>query len=148
MSGVAMGVTGNRVKQRSQRRFTMNVRGMMRAAIGVLICVWGGEANAGDCRAEAEFIHSYPANKDNSKFKFKFRVSSDDCVLYSCSGYVHYRIHFEWASGGSSSKSTLVRYYIPSGQRFTEVTDETFPTSVSNSNTIIRDVEVKEVSCS
>jgi hypothetical protein len=101
----------------------------------------------GKCGTDAEFVHSWPVDKDNDKFKFKFRVSSDDCDQYSCRGYVNYRIHFTWLSGGSSGKSTLVRYTIPKGQRSIEVTDETFP-SGANMAINVRDVEIGEVSCS
>lgn len=126
----------------------MNPKALAWGLVLVLLCIGDPSANADTCLAEAEFIHSYPANKDNSRFKFKFRVSSESCATYGCSGYIHYRIHFEWATGGSSSKSTLTSYRIPSGQRSMEVTDETFPASVSNANTIVRDVEIGEVSCS
>lgn len=114
----------------------------------VLVCAWATSAYADDCLAEAEFIHSYPTNKDNSQFKFKFRVSSENCERYGCSGYVHYKIHFQWARGGSSSKSTLTSYRIPAGQRSREVTDELFPAGALSLNTIIRDVEIGEISCS
>jgi len=100
----------------------------------------------GDCTSDAEFVHSWPVDKANDQFKFKFRVSSDDCNEYGCSGYVNYRIHFNWRSGGNSGKNTLVSYRIPKGQRSTEVTDETFP-SGANMAIEVRDVEIREVSC-
>jgi hypothetical protein len=101
----------------------------------------------GKCTPDAEFVHSWPVDKDNDKFKFKFRVSSDDCNEYSCRGYIHYRIHFNWRSGGNNTKTTLVRYTIRKGQRATEVTDELFP-SGANMALNVRDVEINEVSCS
>jgi hypothetical protein len=100
----------------------------------------------GRCTTDAEFVHSWPVDKANDQFKFKFRVSSDDCDEYSCTGYVHYRIHFNWRSGGNSGKTTLVSYRIPRGQRSTEVTHETFP-SGANMALDVRDVEIREVSC-
>lgn len=100
----------------------------------------------GKCTTDAEFVHSWPAGDSNYKFNFKFRVSSDDCTRYSCSGYVHYRIHFNYP-GGSSGKTTLVKYYIPAGQRSTEVTDSTYPFIVGT-KIDVRDVDIKEVSCS
>lgn len=100
----------------------------------------------GKCSVDAEFVHSWPVDKDNDKFKFKFRVSSDDCDEYSCRGYVHYRIHYDWRSGGSNSKSTLVRYTIPNGQRSMEITDETYP-SGANMALNVRDVEIGKISC-
>jgi hypothetical protein len=101
----------------------------------------------GKCNGEAKFMHSWPVDKGNDNFKFKFRVSSDDCGEYSCRGYVHYRIHYDWRSGGSNSKSTLVGYTIPKGQRSVEVTDETFPSGASMA-VDVRDVEIGEISCS
>lgn len=105
-----------------------------------------GSARADRCTADAEFLHSYPANQDKTKFKFKFRVSSDDCTRYGCTGYVHYRIHFDYKSGSSNGKSTLVSYRIPAGQKSREITDETYPSGVS-SGIAVRDVEIGEVSC-
>jgi hypothetical protein len=98
------------------------------------------------CTTDAEFVHSWPVDKANDEFKFKFRVSSDDCSESSCSGYVNYRIHFNWRSGGNSGKTTLVRYRIPRGQRSAEVVDETFPSGASMA-VDVRDVEIGEVSC-
>lgn len=99
------------------------------------------------CTADAEFVHSWPVDKANDQFKFKFRVSSDDCSESSCSGHVNFRIHFNWRSGGNSAKTTLVSYRIPKGQRSTEVTHETFPSGAGMALDV-RDVEMREVSCS
>jgi hypothetical protein len=121
---------------------------VMLAITLVAMCLWQSVAYADRCLAEAEFIHSFPTNKDNSRFKFKFRVASENCTTYGCTGYIRHRIHFEWATGGSSATSTLVSYRIPAGQRSVEVVHEMFPASGPNANTIIRDVEVGEVSCS
>jgi len=98
------------------------------------------------CTAEADFVHSWPVDKANDEFKFKFRVSSDDCGEYSCNGYLHYRVHFNWRSGGNSAKTTLISYRIPRNQRSVEVTDKTFPGPVGIPLDV-RDVEIKEVSC-
>jgi hypothetical protein len=100
----------------------------------------------GKCTTDAEFVHSWPDGQSNYRFNFKFRVSSDDCSRYGCNGWVHYRIHFNYP-GGSSGKTTLVRYRIPQGQRSTEVTDSTYPFNVGT-KIDIRDVEIGEVSCS
>lgn len=100
----------------------------------------------GKCMTDAEFVHSWPVDTAKDQFKFKFRVTSDDCDKYGCSGYVHYRIHFNF-QGGNSGKTTLVRYRISGGQRLTEVTDKTFP-FVVGTKIDVRDVEIKEVSCS
>lgn len=125
----------------------MNTKVLMGVMVLVLVCTWGASVYADQCLAEAEFIHSYPANTDNTKFKFKFRISTEGCTNYSCSGWVRFRIHYDWMSGGSNSRSTLVKYYIPKGQRSVEVTDETYPSNASSSLNI-RDVEIGEVSCS
>lgn len=101
----------------------------------------------GKCTTDAEFVHSWPIDKANDEFKFKFRVSSDNCNEYSCRGYIHYKIHYNYKSGGDNTKSTLVRYTIPNGQRSAEVTDKTFP-SFAGAKLDIRDVEIGEVSCS
>lgn len=100
----------------------------------------------GKCTTDAEFVHSWPVDKSNDEFKFKFRVSSDECNKYSCTGYVHYRIQFNY-QGGNSGKTTLVSYRIPQGQRSTEVTATTFP-FVVGTKIDVRDVEIREVSCS
>ena len=121
-----------------------------RLATVVLACglaLAAGAARADRCTADAEFLHAYPANPDKTKYKFKFRVSSDDCTRYGCTGYVHYRIHFDYKSGRSNGKSTLVSYRIPAGQKSREVTDETYPSSVGL-GIAVRDVEIGEVSCS
>ena len=99
------------------------------------------------CVADAEFVRAFPTNEYPSKFKFKFRVASDDCNRYGCTGWVHYRIHYEYKSGTSNAATTLVRYRIDDGQRFTEVTDETYP-GLATSPIQVRDVEINEVSCS
>lgn len=125
----------------------MNTKVLMGVMVLLMVCTWGASAYADQCVAEAEFLHSYPANNDNTKFKFKFRISSAECTNYSCSGWVRYRIHFDWISGGSNSKSTLVKYFISKGQRSVEVTDETFPSSATLSLNV-RDVEIFDVSCS
>lgn len=126
----------------------MHAKVLMGGLVLVLVCAWQTSAYADKCLAEAEFIHSYPANSDNTQFNFKFRVSSDDCKRYSCGGYVHYTIHYQTEEGKSYTKSTLTRYRIPSGQRSTEVTDAIYPHFMSAKNLIIRDAEIGEVSCS
>lgn len=116
--------------------------------IAVVVCGWGIDARALECRAESEFLHSYPANANNSLFKFKFRVSSDDCKDESCRGHVQYTIHYQTEQGKSWTKSKRVGYSIARGQRATEVTDETYPhETYIVKNLIIRDVEISEVSC-
>lgn len=115
------------------------------ALLVMLVCNCG--VSAASCRAEAEFVHAYPANSGPSKFKIKFRVSSDDCRQYSCNGFIKYRIHYEYTAGASNSTSKLVRYRVASGQTSTEVTDETYPSYASDKVTL-RDIEVSEVSCS
>lgn len=101
---------------------------------------------ANRCTAHAEFIDSYPANSDQSAYKFKFHVTSSDCEKYSCRGYIHYRIHFAFKSDGNSSgKTTLISYAIPEGQDTIEVTDRTYPASTPVE---IQDVELNEVTCS
>lgn len=125
----------------------MNAKVLMGVLVLVLACIWKAPAHADQCIAEAEFLHSYPANNDNTKFKFKFRISSEGCTNYGCSGWVRYRIHYDWISGGSNSSSTLVKYHISKGQRSVEVTDETFPSGATMSLNV-RDVEIFDVSCS
>lgn len=125
----------------------MNPKVLMGIMVLVLVSTCGASAYADQCLAEAEFLHSYPANNDNTKFKFKFRISSEECTNYSCSGWVRFRIHFDWISGGSNSKSTLVKYFISKGQRSVEVTDETYPSGATLSLNV-RDVEIFDVSCS
>jgi hypothetical protein len=111
------------------------------------ILVFNCEVSATSCRAEAEFVHAYPANSGPSKFKIKFRVSSYDCKQYSCNGFIKYRIHYQYTGGDSNSTYKLVRYRVGSGQTTTEVTDETYPSYASDKVTL-RDIEVSEVSCS
>ena len=114
--------------------------------LGGLVAV-AGPVQAGKCTADAEFVHSYPSNDTKSKFKFKFRVSSDNCTEYSCTGYVHYRVHFDYESGISNSDTTLISYRIPKDQKSREITHEMYPAS-SDSKLKIRDVEIQEVTCS
>ena len=126
----------------------MHAKVLMGGLVLVLVCAWGTSAYADRCLAEAEFIHSYPANPDNSKFKFKFRVSSEECKGYSCGGWVQYTIHYQTEEGKSYTKSTLTKYYISRGQRSAEVTDEIHPHFMTTKNLIIRDAAISEVSCS
>lgn len=114
---------------------------------GAAIFVFSSAANAARCTAEAEFMHSYPANELPSKFKIKHRVSSDDCTKYGCSGYVHYTIHYAYTDGTQNEKSTLVSYRISAGQKSREVTDEVYP-DTGTSKIKVRDVEIGEVTCS
>ncbi len=107
----------------------------------------GGHAMADRCTAEADFERAYPSNSNATRYKFKFRTSSDDCTEYGCSGYVHYRIHFLYSSGNPNSKTTLVSYRIPAGQRSRDITDETFPSGAGMS-VQVQDVEITEVTCS
>jgi hypothetical protein len=122
----------------------------LRSTVGAMVlasaAVACGEAYADRCTAVAEFLRAYPANEVPSKFKFKFRVSSEDCQRYGCSGYVHYTIHFQYSDGDSNRKSTLVSYRIPAGQEVREVTDETYP-SGALMKVQVRDAEIGEVSC-
>lgn len=118
-------------------------RGVLAAGLVAL----AQSAQAERCAADAEFVHSYPSNSSKSEFKFKFRISSDDCKEYGCTGFIHYRIHFDYDSGTSSGKTTLVGYRIPAGQKSREVTDETYPAS-AGSKIKVRDVEIGNVSCS
>lgn len=106
-----------------------------------------GQVRADSCQADAEFQHSWPVDDKKDEFKLKFRVSSDDCTKYGCSGYVKYRIHFNWVSGGNSSKRTLIGYRISQGQKSREVVDTTFPSGAAMA-VAIKDVEIESVSCS
>lgn len=116
------------------------------AIFGALPFIFSSAANATRCTAEAEFMHSYPANELPSKYKIKHRVSSDDCTKYGCSGYVHYTIHYAYEDGTPNEKSALVSYRISAGQKSREVTDEVYP-DTGTSKTRVRDVEIGEVSC-
>lgn len=116
-------------------------------SIGISLSLIMNFAHADRCSADAEFKHAYPANEIPSKFKFKFRVTSDQCERWSCRGYVHYKIHYETEGGTSLSKSSLVRYTIPDGQDSVEITDETYPSSGSGKITV-RDIEIGEITCS
>lgn len=98
------------------------------------------------CTADTEFVHAWPVDTRKDEFKFKFRVTSTDCQAYGCSGYVRHRIHFNWKGVGGGGKSTLFKYYIPKGQRSTEVTQSTFPGGVGLA-VDVRDVEIRETSC-
>ena len=124
----------------------MNRRFLGAIAMGGMLGL-SATAYADSCKAVADFTHAFPANERPSKFKFKFRLESDDCKEYGCSGWVHYRIHFEYESGRSNAKSTLVRYRIPAGQKSREIMDETYPAGGTD-RIKVRDVEITEVSCS
>jgi hypothetical protein len=103
-------------------------------------------AQAKDCSVDPEFKHAYPANDTGNKFKLKFKVSSDDCAESRCEGMIKFRIHYDYDSGDSNSRTTHVLYSIPQGQRSTEVTTETYPSS-SSGRIKVRDVEIYDSSC-
>jgi len=108
--------------------------------------VVSSRAVADECKAIADFTHAFPTNDLPSEFKFKFIVESDDCSEYGCTGWIRYRIHFEYESGQPNSKSTLVQYRIPAGQESREVMDETYPAGGTDIIKV-RDVEITSVSC-
>lgn len=113
-----------------------------------ILLSFSGAANADDCNAEAEFLRSYPANNTPSKFKFKFRVESDDCDKYGCTGHVHYRIHYQDKDGDArESESKIESYRIREGDTSREITHETYPGRAS-SPIQVRDVDITEVTCS
>ena len=114
----------------------------------LLACFTASEnARADQCAAVADFTHAFPSNELPSRFKFKFRLESSDCKEYACTGFVHYRIHYDYASGGSNAKTTLVRYRIPVQQKSVEVLDEVFPAG-GTTRVKVRDVQVTQVTCS
>lgn len=115
------------------------------SAILLLSLSW--TAFAEKCNAEAEFLKAYPANDVPSKFKFKFRVESDDCVESSCMGFIQTKIHYQTAEGRSTWSEKQIRYRIKGGETSTEATDETYPGGPLYPIQI-NDVDVMEVSCS
>jgi hypothetical protein len=123
----------------------------MRATVLVWLVLLGSlgmatPVSADSCKAIADFTHAFPADDRSTKFKFKFRVESDDCNEYACSGWIHYRIHFEYENGAANTKATLVSYRIPAGQQSREVMAATYPSGATMSIRV-RDVEITEVSC-
>lgn len=110
-----------------------------------LTAVLSSTALADQCTADADYKGSSAINE--WKHRIKFRVSSDDCKEYGCSGHIQYRIHFDYRTGGSNSQSDIVSYRIPRGQHGIDVITERSPGGSSNGS-VIKDVEVGEVSCS
>lgn len=104
-------------------------------------------AYADSCSARANVDNFYAIDKESTKYKIKFNVTSNDCKKYSCKGYVDYRIHFITETGTSSSKTTLVRYHINANESSTDITEQTYPMSYSTS-VDVKDVDVLSVSCS
>lgn len=101
-------------------------------------------ARADRCSAEAQFVKNWSV-KDGFKYKVKFNVSAASCDEYSCRGYIHYRVHYTWRSGGGNSHTTLSRYTVPKGDSSAEVVDEVIASSMLYD---IDDIEITEVSCS
>lgn len=124
----------------------MKIKLFVSAAVVAILLSAATSAQADRCHASSDFLKSYPANEIPSKFKFKFRVESDECTRYACRGYVKYTIHYQYKDGDSNKNSSLVSYTIRPGDGETEVTDEHYP-SGSSTKIQIRDVDVTEVTC-
>lgn len=101
--------------------------------------------NTGACLVDAEFTHSFPADAKNSRFKFKFNLTSDDCMKYRCEGAIYFRIHYDSKRRTSHSPSAVASYSIPAGRKSIEIVTENSP-SLSD-GIQVRDVEISDVTC-
>jgi hypothetical protein len=98
------------------------------------------------CTADAEFDNFWKTG--NNKFKFKFIIESEDCVQYSCRGYINYTIHFTNAEGESRTETTLTSYSIKEDSSIAEEVHEHYVSEPTYDPVGIDDVEITEVSCS
>lgn len=99
-----------------------------------------------DCTSVAQLQHVWPVDHTKDEFKFKFRILSD-CIKTGCAGFVHYRIHYNSTDGGSSTKTTQIKYSLLTGHPSSEVVATVFP-SGGNKPVYVQDVEIQRVSCS